>query len=228
MSNRVLPCVAPTITPRSTISIASVTMNAFSFSLTTQNPLNAPTSAPTTKIATKQSHSGQPNPNPPEAEGSSSNAPIAGAMPTVDSSERSNLPLISTSDSPSTTSASAADEPSTLIRLPGVRNASLVTAPMTTSTTSAGSSASSRRADDPSALRTPNSAEPFLGGATVDTPASFAIELDSFDGSDQLSVRPASGMLRRQRAEAQHKDPVAGAQVVQLVADDDDRPTAVT
>ena len=45
-SNSVLPLVVPSCTPRSRISIASVTMNALSRSRTIRKPLIAPTTAP--------------------------------------------------------------------------------------------------------------------------------------------------------------------------------------
>jgi hypothetical protein len=107
-----------------------------------RKPLNTPITAPTTRITAIPAKAGHSVPKP---DGITSSAPIAGAMPTVDSSDRSNLPVISTSDSPSTTSASAADAPRMLIRLPVVRKLSLTIAPMISSTTSAGTSASSRR-----------------------------------------------------------------------------------
>ena len=65
-------------------------------------------------------------------------------MPTVDSSDRSNLPVNTISDSASTTNANAADAPSTLIRFAFVRKLGLTNAPITISNASAGSKASSR------------------------------------------------------------------------------------
>ena len=53
---------------------------------------------------------GSSRPKPKLAAGRTTIAPIAGAKPTIDSSDRSNLPVMMTSDSASTTRASAADE----------------------------------------------------------------------------------------------------------------------
>jgi simple sugar transport system permease protein len=52
ISNSVPPLVAPTSMPRNTISMASVTMNAFSRKRTTKKPLIQPITAPTATIAT--------------------------------------------------------------------------------------------------------------------------------------------------------------------------------
>ncbi|SAK98120.1 hypothetical protein AWB83_05882 [Caballeronia ptereochthonis] len=81
MSKSVPPLVAPTSMPRSTISIASVTMNAFRRSRTTRKPLTKPISAPTTTIAASPA-AGHSRPKPDEAAGITSIAPTAGAMPT--------------------------------------------------------------------------------------------------------------------------------------------------
>ena len=120
-------------------------MNAFSRSRTTRKPLMKPITAPTTRIASRPAAAGHSNPKPAEAAGITSIAPTAGAMPTVDSSERSNLPVSTISDSASTTSANAADAPSTLIRFAFVRKLGLTNAPITISNASAGTSARSRK-----------------------------------------------------------------------------------
>src|SRR5690349_11720052 len=213
MSNSVLPSVAPTRSPRRTISIASVTMKAFSFSFTIRKPLNAPITAPTTRITAMPAKAGHCVPKP---DGMTSSAPTAGAMPTVDSSDRSNLPEISTSDSPSTTSASAADAPRMLIRLPVVRKLSLTIAPMTSSTASAGSNASSRSLGSRAARRATD-------GVAVRSPGRTSVMRDPFDVGHQVADRPAGVVLRDQGAGPQHQHPVARPQVVQLVADDQDR-----
>ena len=67
-------------------------------------------------MASKPAAAGHCMPKPADAAGITSIAPTAGAMPTVDSSDKSNLPVSTISDSASTTSANAADAPSTLIR----------------------------------------------------------------------------------------------------------------
>jgi len=141
MSNRVPPLVAPTSRPRSTISIASVTMKALSRSLTTNRPLRKPVHAPTAAMASSPAATGHSVPKPPEAAGITSMAPTAGAMPTVDSTDRSNLPVMMISDSASTTSARAAEAPRMLTRLAGVRKLGLVKAPSKNSRASAGTSA---------------------------------------------------------------------------------------
>ena len=68
-------------------------------------PLAKPISPPIRRTTSIPTVVGSSNPKPNEAAGSTTIAPIAGAIPTVDSSERSKRPLMMISDSASTTSA---------------------------------------------------------------------------------------------------------------------------
>src|SRR5260370_28238588 len=74
-----------------------------------------------------------PNHEPPMLAGVKRHAPIIGSSPTVDSSERSNLPEIKTSDSASTTRARI-DDCCKIVRIfAGFKKASLTNAPTTQS-----------------------------------------------------------------------------------------------
>src|SRR3954470_697612 len=220
MPKSVLPLVAPTSSPRSTISIASVTMNALSLNFTTRMPLKAPTTAPTTRTANRARAAGSSVPQPDWAAGRTRRAPTAGAMPTTDSRERSNLPVIRTRDSASTTMARAAEAPRMEIRLRSVRNESLTNAPSTMRSNRAGTRASSRarRSRTVRAARVSGTRTCFTGGACVS-----AMVVHSFDGGDQLVVAPAGRVLGDHAAVEEDEDPVAAAQVVEFVGDDEDR-----
>src|SRR4051794_6560489 len=233
MSNSVPPLVAPTSMPRSTISMASVTMKAFSRKRTTRKPLIAPTTAPTARIASKPAAAGHCVPNPAEAAGITSIAPTAGAMPTVDSSDKSNLPVSTISDSASTTSASAADAPSTLIRFARVRKLGLTNAPITISSTSAGNNASSRKRASCERPRLPRKADadadadadacawtwacaaPNAGLGTL-----FFMETYSFNGCNQILVLPSRGKFRGDTASEHDENTVTGAQIVEFAGHD--------
>ena len=108
-------------------------------------PLTKPTAAPTSEDD-EQPHGGRQLEAEADAGGGQDHhAPIAGAKPAVDSSDRSNLPVMTISDSASTTSASAADEVRMVVRLARVRKTGLTKAPIEISDASAGSSARSRK-----------------------------------------------------------------------------------
>ena len=218
MSKSVPPLVAPTSIPRSTISIASVTMNAFSRSRTTRKPLTNPTAAPTTTIASKPAAAGHSKPNPADAAGITSIAPTAGAMPTVDSSDKSNLPVSTISDSASTTSASAADAPRMLIRFAFVRKLGLTNAPIASSNASAGNSARSRNRASSMRGRLPRTPTPAPGAAPASAGLEtlFFMETHSFDRCNQFMVLPAGRKFGDDRAAKHHEDAVAGAQVVEF------------
>ena len=67
--------------PRRMISIASVTMKALSLSFTTMKPLMKPTRPPTTSTVRMPIAVGHSKPKPKPSAGSTTMAPIAGAMP---------------------------------------------------------------------------------------------------------------------------------------------------
>ena len=125
--------------------MARVTMKAFSLRPTTMKPLRKPAMAPTRSTAISPTAVGTSTPKPKLAAGRTSMAPIAGAKPAVDSSDRSNLPVMTISDSASTTSASAADEVRMVMMLAALRKTGLTRAPTTMSMISAGKRARSRR-----------------------------------------------------------------------------------
>jgi hypothetical protein len=123
--------------------MASVTMKALSLNLTTIKPLTAPTSAPMSGITAIPTAVGSPIPNPDDVLGMTSIAPRAGAIPTMDSSERSNLPVMMISDSATTTNVRAAEDPRMLTILAWVRKLGLTTAPIIMRAINAGTSARS-------------------------------------------------------------------------------------
>ena len=113
----------PVSSPRKVISIPSVTMNALILSATIRKPLIAPISAPTASaIGIAQTAETTPAPCSMPL-GRVSHAAMPGARPTVDSSERSILPLIRISDSASTSSAIHAMFDRTSVNVDRVRNA---------------------------------------------------------------------------------------------------------
>ncbi len=127
------------------MSMASVTMKALRRRRTTMKPLMKPMRPPTSSTTRMPTKVGSSKPKPKLAAGTTTMAPIAGANPYTDSSDRSNLPVMMTSDSASTTRASAADEVRMVLILPEVRKTGLTIVPIMTSRASAGSSARSRR-----------------------------------------------------------------------------------
>src|SRR5271168_4144630 len=131
--------------PRTMMSMASVTMKALRRRRTTIKPLMKPMRPPTSSTTRMPTKVGSSKPKPKLAAGTTTMAPIAGANPYTDSSDRSNLPVMMTSDSASTTRASAADEVRMVLILPEVRKTGLTIVPIMTSRASAGSSARSRR-----------------------------------------------------------------------------------
>lgn len=110
-----------------------------------RNPLNQPIAAPTSSASGITSAPGSPSPKPPAAAGTTSMTAIAGAVPTVDSSDRSNLPAIRIIASASTSSEIAACCWSTLVRLPAVRKIGSAIAPTMSRSTITGTRVRSRK-----------------------------------------------------------------------------------
>ena len=120
-------------------------MKALSLSLTTRNPLMAPTIAPVANTTTIPAHTGKPNPEPPSILLSvMSQAPSIGARPTIDSRDRSILAASRTSVSAITRIESSDDCCRILTRFSSVRKAGLLSQPTKPITTSAGINVSSR------------------------------------------------------------------------------------
>ena len=129
-SNRLRPPVKPTCSPRSTISMPSVTMKALSRNLRIRKPLTKPIAAPISSVSGMASSCGRTRPKAPVTISTAS----AGARPTVDSSDRSNLPEIRIIASASTTSDSSVCCCSTLVRFCVVRNTGSTKKPISSST----------------------------------------------------------------------------------------------
>src|ERR1700722_14617918 len=213
-SNSVLPLVVPSCTPRSRISIASVTMNALSRNRTIRKPLTAPTIAPVNSTTGIASHHASPTPEPPISTSLViSHAPSIGASPTTDSSDRSNFPLSRIRVSAITTTESSEDCCRMLRKLSAVRKASEANAPMTITSTITGISDSSRN---------PSSRPPRrrTAGRSPITSTCWLAMSDPLDRRDQFFAAPAGGKSLRQPALEDDEHTVANGQFVQLIGHD--------
>ena len=110
--------------PRSRMSRANVTMKALSLSLATSHPLSRPMSRPIANITATAMNGLMSSSRPPIAWVATSQAANIGAIPTIDSNDRSNLPTMRISASARTMTANSDDCCSTLTRFALVRNAS--------------------------------------------------------------------------------------------------------
>ena len=153
------------------------------------------------------------------AAGSTTIAPIAGAKPTVDSSDRSNLPVMMISDSASTTRARAAEEVRIVVMLAWLRKTGLTNVPTMMSTTSAGSSARSR--SRATAIR-PADGERTRASATG-AEALLLVTLNPLDRGDESVVAPSRLVFGHDAAMPHDQHAVAGPQILELAADDQDR-----
>ena len=126
------------------IFIASVTTKAFNLSFTIRNPLTTPISAPIKGMAATADRSRQLDAEARGGFGKHQHR-TAGAMPTMDFSDRSNLPVMRTSDFRQGRRRSAADEPRMLTMFACVRKLGLTKPPTITRAISAGRGARSLR-----------------------------------------------------------------------------------
>src|SRR4051794_15819477 len=210
----------PVSSPRSVISIPSVTMKPFSRKRTMNNALIRPTAAPTSSTI-GMAHALPSSPSPCETPtGAISQAAIPGASPNVDSSERSILPTSSTSVSARTRTPISDIVCRTLMMLSSCRNTGLTIWPTIAITTIAGTSARSRsRASGIAPIRAP----PPGAGAAGAVSGVCSITSDTvhpLHRGDQVVVAPAAGQLAHDPAAEHHEHAIAAAQVVQLVGDD--------
>ena len=160
---------------------------------------------------------GSSRPKPKLAAGSTTMAPIAGAKPTVDSSDRSNLPVMMTSDSASTTSASAAEEVRMVVMLAWVRKTGLTKPPMTMSSDERRQQRQVAEAGAMAAL--PIAGREVAAGDDAAPWSSHGVRIPSIEATSALSLQPA--LCSATIAAVPHdQHPVAGPQVLELAADD--------
>src|SRR3984957_17701151 len=132
----------------------------------------------------------------------------------MDSSERSNLPVMMTSDSARTTSARAAEEVRIVLIFPDVRKTGLMMDPMTSMTASAGRSARSRsRAKAMLLVRCATMLRWAAGAGTE-----LSLNSNPLDGRDEFVIAPTRRMLGDDLAMPHHKHPVADPQILKLAA----------
>src|SRR5689334_546597 len=225
-AKNVLPPEIPVSSPRSTMSMPSVTMKPLRPNRTMSKPLNAPMRAPTSSTTGTARPGGTTcRPSPWVTDGSTmSQAAMPGARPNVDSSERSILPLIKTIVSASTTMEISDMLCRTLMMLSDCRKTGLTMKPTIATATMAGTRARSRKRAMAGSFRRGGVS---IGEAAVVETMSDMAEIDSFHGGDQVVVTPAVGVFADDPAPEHHQDPVADAQVVQFVGDHEhSRPAA--
>src|SRR6202020_1664697 len=137
----------------------------------------------------------------------------------MDSSDKSNLPVMITSDSARTTSARAAEEVRIVLIFPDVRKTGLMMEPMTISTASAGSSARSRsRAKAMLLVRCAIMLRWAAGAGTE-----LSLTSNPLDRRDDRVVAPPRGMPGDALAMPHHKHPVADPQILELATRHQDR-----
>ena len=192
-------------------------MKALSRSRTTRKPLIAPIRAPVANSTRIASQTFSPKPEPPKVVSLTiSQAASIGGKPTVDSSERSNLPAIRISDSAMTRTDSSDDCCRMLRKLLVVRKASLISAPATIASAIAGRSVSSRKRNADARRRI---SAPMPVGVATRSRASVAT-FHSLDRRDQVVIPPAGAELGHQPAPEDHQHPVAADQLVEIVGHD--------
>src|SRR3984957_2297379 len=123
----------------------------------------------------------------------------------MDSSDKSNLPVMMTSDSASTTSARAAEEVRIVLIFPDVRKTGLMMEPMTSSTASAGRSARSRsRAKAMTLVRCATMLRCATGAG-----AELSLHSNPLDRRDELVIAPSRRKLGDDLAMPHHQHAIA-------------------
>lgn len=151
-----LPSVIPMCSPRSIISMPSVAMKPLTRSLSIRKPLKAPIARPASRQSGIAVHAGS-SPSPVKRspdDGRTSHSAMTGAIPIVDSSDRSMRPQMRMKAWASTSRLSSDDCWMTLIRFCDVRNTGETMNPITISTRITGTSEKSLHRISASLART--------------------------------------------------------------------------
>lgn len=220
---KVWPPDMPVRMPRSTMSMPSVTMKPLSPKLMMNRALTAPMASPTASVTgTAQPPGSRPRPWPVPV-GTVSQAATPGASPMVDSSDRSIFLTIRTIVSARTRTAISDIVWRTLMMLSVCRNTELTSCPTIAITMMGGIRARSRRRAK--AIRRSADTAGFEGSVEsfgVPVATVSGIEVHSFHGGHQFVVVPSAGHFGDDAALDHDQDPVADAQVVQLVGGEQD------